>query len=247
MVYLCHPGSKAQTGRCPSHSGGFVSLDLSERIAWSKEGSKFESVASGLAKCGRALFSTKLPTLVTTTARSAPEAARSSCLHPNSDRISTGLALPWVTDNPVESVQAPPLPTAQPGLGAASRPNASKLWPFSPMGSEGWSPQPWSPDKSTAVLETKQVSPPSCQVPPSTLTLSQRRRADNGQQRGAPGSPASGRSPDQPRPSLLPLGSCKGVQHAPPNPGPGQSPGTADHPRPTNPIPPPRGSKDLRR
>lgn len=108
------------------------------------------------------------------------------------------------------------------------------------MGSEGWSPQPWSPDKSIAVLETKQVSPPSCQVPPSTLTLSLRRRADNGQQRATPGSPASGRSPDQPRPSLLPLGSCKGVQHAPPNPGPGQSPGTADHPRPTNPIPPSR-------
>lgn len=148
---------------------------------------------------------------------------------------------------PVESVQGPPLPRAHPGLRAASRPNASKLWPFSPMGSEAWSPQPWSPDKRIAVLETTQVSPPNCQVPPSTLTLSQRRRADNGQQRATPGSPASGRSPDQPRPSLLPLGSCKGVQHAPPNPGPGQSPGTADHPRPTNPIPPPRDSKDLRR
>ncbi|OBS82564.1 hypothetical protein A6R68_23446 [Neotoma lepida] len=44
-----------------------------------------------------------------------------------------------------------------------------------------------------------------------------------------------------------PIRSCEGVQHAPPSPGPGQSPGTADHPRPTNPIPPLRGSKDLRR
>lgn len=73
LTYLCHPGSKARTGWSPSHSEGFASLDLSERLAWSKKGSKFESPLS-LAKCGREPLSAKLATLVTTTVRSAPTA-----------------------------------------------------------------------------------------------------------------------------------------------------------------------------
>lgn len=144
MTYLCHSGSKARTGWSPSHSGGFASLDLFKRLAWNKKGSKFESPL-GPAKCGREPLSAKLATLVTTTVRSAPAALSSHFIH-NSDRISTGLS-----NTPVPYVGHWPslwklvcgrslLITTQLGLGATSRPDAGKPWPFSPTGSEGSSP-----------------------------------------------------------------------------------------------------------
>lgn len=109
-------------------------------------------------------------------------------------------------------------------------------------------PSIWSLAKCSAELKVKQVSPPSRQISLRTHSLcpmgAEQTTANSAL---LPGLQPQAGAQTSSVPSFLPLGSCEGVRHAPPSPGPGQSPGTADHPQPTKSIPSSRGSKDLRR